>query len=208
VANDRAPSQRPLDRQGEALLDAAGTLLATEGPEALTVRRIAATAGCSTMGLYTRFGSKDGVVEHLFVDGFERLQRAMAAAPTTDDALHDLETLGHTYRQWALENATSYGVMFLRTVPDYMASPEAQAIAIATFEVLVAAVRRAQEQGHFPDADPADIAHVLWATSHGHVSLQLVGMSGAGGDPDRLFAISKHAIVVGLDSREARALPL
>ena len=60
------------DTTSSALMKAAADLLASEGPEALTVRRIAATAGCSTMGLYSRFGGKDGVVERLWLDGFAR----------------------------------------------------------------------------------------------------------------------------------------
>ena len=44
-----------------------------EGPGALTVRRIAAAAGMSTMNVYSRFGGKDGVLDELFVDGFRRL---------------------------------------------------------------------------------------------------------------------------------------
>ena len=57
----------------EALLAAAHDLLATEGPAALTVRRIAAAAGMSTMNVYSRFGGKDGVLDELFIDGFRRL---------------------------------------------------------------------------------------------------------------------------------------
>src|SRR5262245_3804239 len=38
-----------LDEVGTALVDAAGALLANEGPGALTVRRIASEAGVSTM---------------------------------------------------------------------------------------------------------------------------------------------------------------
>ncbi|MGZ4674264.1 MAG: TetR/AcrR family transcriptional regulator, partial [Ilumatobacteraceae bacterium] len=62
-----------LDPVGSTLLKAASDLLATEGPAALTVRRIATAAGVSTMNVYSRFGGKDGVVEHLFVEGFHRL---------------------------------------------------------------------------------------------------------------------------------------
>ena len=64
---------RTLDEQGQALLDAASELLASEGAGGLTVRRIAADAGCSTMGVYSRFGNKDGVVDHLYMEGFRRL---------------------------------------------------------------------------------------------------------------------------------------
>src|SRR4051812_15785478 len=68
---------QPRDETSTAILEAAGTLLAKEGAEALTVRRIAAAAGCSTMGLYSRFGGKDGVVEHLFIEGFQQLDAAI-----------------------------------------------------------------------------------------------------------------------------------
>ena len=197
----RDPTGR-LDNQGQALLDAASELLTTEGPEALTVRRIAATAGCSTMGLYSRFGGKDGVIERLWLDGFTRLRAAVEATPVTDDVLGDLEQIGVTYRRWALDNATSYGIMFNRSVPDFAPSAEAMEVSIRTFGVVVDAVRRAQAKGHFPDAEPEDIAQVLWAVSHGSVSLEIAGMTGP--YPERMparAAIACKAIVAGLDDR-------
>ena len=81
---------RPLDDTGQALLAAAGKVLAEEGASALTVRRIATEAGCSTMGLYSRFGGKDGVVDQLYVQGFDQLCDSMSALPKTGDALGDL----------------------------------------------------------------------------------------------------------------------
>ena len=60
------------DQTSRALLDAAHRLLADHGSEALTVRRIATEAGMSTMNVYSRFGGKDGVIDELFIDGFER----------------------------------------------------------------------------------------------------------------------------------------
>jgi len=188
-----------LDEQGRALVDAATELLATEGPEALTVRRIAATAGCSTMGLYSRFGGKDGMIEQLWLDGFTRLRATIAATPITDDPLHDLEQINVTYRKWALDNATSYGIMFSRSVPDFIPSPEAKQLAANTFGVVVDAVRRAQDKGHFPDLDPHDVAHVLWAVAHGFASLEIIGMSPV---PERLpirFELGNQAIVAGLN---------
>ena len=75
-----------LDSVGSTLLKAASDLLATEGPGALTVRRIANAAGVSTMNVYSRFGGKDGVVEQLFIEGFTRLGAGMSDGrrrPTT-----------------------------------------------------------------------------------------------------------------------------
>lgn len=199
--SERSTTRPPrLDEQGQALLDAATELLATQGPEALTVRRIASTAGCSTMGLYSRFGGKDGVVERLWLDGFTRLRAAIAAAPITDDPLRDLEEINVAYREWALANATSYGIMFSRAVPEFMPSPEAKELASGTFAIVVGAVQRAQAKGHFPNAEPHDVAHVLWALVHGFTSLEIAGMTPV---PERLearFTIGNRAIVAGLTS--------
>ena len=95
----RARGAARSDDTRAALLAAAHDLLATEGPAALTVRRIAAAAGVSTMNVYSRFGGKDGVLDELFVDGFRRLADEMVDAPTTDDPLADLGSAARAYRR-------------------------------------------------------------------------------------------------------------
>jgi hypothetical protein len=96
--------------------------------------------------------------------------------------------------------------MFNRSVPDFVPSAHAMEVSIRTFEVVVDAVRRAQAKGHFPDAEPEDIAHVLWAVSHGSVSLEIAGMTGP--YPERVparAAIACKAIVAGLDVTGGKA---
>ena len=61
-----------------ALLTSAAEILETEGPDGLSVRRIAAAAGVAPMGVYNHFESKFGIIEALFIQGFERLGAAMA----------------------------------------------------------------------------------------------------------------------------------
>ena len=126
-----APSR---DDTRRALLDAAHDLLATEGPGSLTVRRIAAAAGMSTMNVYSRFGGKDGVLDELFTDGFRRLGEAMREDPDSDDPLADLYQCSRTYRRFARENPTYYSLMFDRVVPDFVPSDAAQAVAIGTLQ--------------------------------------------------------------------------
>jgi AcrR family transcriptional regulator len=88
---------RPDDRSRANLLDVARTLLETEGPEALTVRRIAATAQLSTMNVYSRFGGKDGIIDELYSEGFHRLRARIAKHPKTGDPV-DKTTLFHAKR--------------------------------------------------------------------------------------------------------------
>src|SRR5207248_521667 len=71
------------DEQSRAILGAASRILSEEGAGALTVRRIASEAGCSTMGLYSRFGGKDGVVDELYVEGFRELCESMSSIEKT-----------------------------------------------------------------------------------------------------------------------------
>ncbi|TML08874.1 MAG: TetR/AcrR family transcriptional regulator [Actinobacteria bacterium] len=174
---------RALDEQGQALLEAASRLLADDGADALTVRRIAADAGCSTMGVYSRFGNKDGVVDHLFIEGFRRLIAAMDSVGDSGNPLEDMHQCGLAYRRNALENATYYLVMFARAVPGFVPSDEARTVSYSSFERLVERVRRCQDAGQYVDGSPEAMAEVIWGAIHGHVMLELVGMQATDDDP-------------------------
>lgn len=187
-----------LDSVGSMLVKAASDLLAAEGPEALTVRRIANAAGVSTMNVYSRFGGKDGVVEHLFIEGFRRLGAAMSSATTSDDTLGDFRSCGMAYRQFAIDNPTLYSVMFDRVVPDFSPTAEAQVFAGATLNLLAQRVQRAMAAGALRSADPLHTAAVVWATCHGVVSLELRADSSTGIDWPEVYQEAMRMIVKGL----------
>jgi AcrR family transcriptional regulator len=195
---------RPLDEQGHALLEAASRLLSTEGPGALTVRRMAAEAGCSTMGVYSRFGGKDGVVEELYKEGVERLFGAMDFAET-DDPLADLRQCGRNYRTNALAHGTHYMVVFGGAVPGFSPSAEAQAMSLHAFGNLAARVRRAQEAGALVDEPTEKVAEIIWATIHGHVMLELIGMSATPGDPGERYERTLQMLFDGFAPTRDRA---
>jgi AcrR family transcriptional regulator len=160
------------------VLDAASRLLEAEGPDALTMRRIAAAAGCSTSVLYTMFGGKSGVAEGLWREGFERLRQALEQAEG-DDPLARLAAMGRAYRTNALANRAYYAVMFQRPIPGFQPSAEAYEESLRPLRLLVDAVADCIRAGVFRDADPAHVAGVLWAAAHGAVSLELAGYEGA-----------------------------
>ena len=102
-----------------ALLASAADILETEGPDGLSVRRIAAAAHVAPMGVYNHFESKFGIVEALFVQGFERLGEAMATIADIEDPYEALREGGRRYRALALAHPMVYQVMFLRAVPGF-----------------------------------------------------------------------------------------
>ena len=171
AAAERSGRTRAVDVE-RVLLEAAHRLLEREGVDALTVRRVATEAGVAPMGLYHRFGGKDGLISALFVDGFERLARALHDTPM-GDALEELHAGSVQYRAFALANPALYAVMFDRVVPGFTADPDNREACTRSFGVLVDAVRRAQASGALRDGDPIEFAQQVWATCHGAVSLEL-----------------------------------
>jgi AcrR family transcriptional regulator len=180
------------------LLKSASDLLAAEGPAALTVRRIANDAGVSTMNVYSRFGGKDGVVEHLFIEGFHRLTAGMSAVQETNDPIADIQSCGAAYRQFAIDNPTLYSVMFDRVVPDFRPSIDAEVLAGATLGLLAKRLERAMAAGSLRTADPLSTAALVWATCHGVVSLELKAVGPPSIDWREVYERAMRMIVAGL----------
>jgi AcrR family transcriptional regulator len=147
VTNYKEARARSREALRRGLLDAAGRLLTSEGPGALRVRRVAREVNCSTKVIYTMFGGKEGLVEELYLEGFERLGGALEAVPHGENPLAYLGALGRAYRESALANPTHYAVMFGRPIPEFTPSPSSLRRARSTFEVLEEAVSWCMEAG-------------------------------------------------------------
>ena len=187
-----------------AILDAASRLLVEGGLQALSMRRVAAEVGCSTTVLYTLFGSKQGLLDALWREGFGRLWQAEERSRETDDPLARLAALGAAYRRHALENPDYYRVMFGGAIPNFQPASESLEQSQQTFQVLVDAVQGCIDAKIFRPEDPETVALVLWATVHGVVSLEL-----AGGiyetEGQQIFEHAMRAVAMGfMEVRDAR----
>src|SRR3954466_9668668 len=98
------PSVPSTSTTRETLLDAALRLLEERGPGALRIRDLAAAAEQSTMGVYTHFGSKEGLLEQLYLHGFERLEERLNGVPSDDQGRQELLDFALAYRQFGLDN--------------------------------------------------------------------------------------------------------
>lgn len=160
------------------LVDEAARILVEDGPGGLSLRKLAAAAGVSTMPVYTLFGDKEGLLAAMHREGFRRLGEALAAVPVTDEPLTDVIALGLAYRAAALASPHLYGLMFGRIAPGFTPSPEDRAAADLTYRPLVEGVERCQAAGVFASGDPERMALHLWAVAHGMVSLELNNQTG------------------------------
>ncbi len=200
----RKPAAPPKEARA-AILGAALEILRSEGHGSLTVRHVAQRAGCSTIGVYTWFGGKDGLVDALLIEGFESFDRALQKAKRTRSPGGGLVGQARAYREWALANATSYRVMFMQAVPGHEPSPEAAAAGLATFERLRAEVRREQLAGTIAEPDAEAVALMVWGLVHGLVSIEISQkhspLEGGAELHKRAYELSLQVAVAGFLSR-------
>jgi AcrR family transcriptional regulator len=188
----------------ESLLGAALRLLEERGPGALRIRDLSDATGKSTMGVYTHFGSKQGLLEQLYLHGFRRLEDGLKAVAPAADGRQELLAFALAYREFALDNEALYGLMFERATPDFVPSDDSRMAGLATFEMLVQRIAEWQPEL----ADPAPDAHLVWATMHGLVSIELMHRRWGGplvahlqSDPEQNYATAIDSLIAGLDRR-------
>ena len=187
--------QESQDALRRSVLDTASELLVAEGPQALTMRKLANALGCSTTVLYTMFGAKDGIADALFREGFERLRRRLEAVPAEWTPLERLRGIGQAYRENALSERSYYGVMFEHAIPGYRPPPESLALSRASLGVLTETVQECIAAGILRPADPLEVTEVLWAAVHGAVSLELAGRFPDTATAERRFSTLATAAV-------------
>lgn len=172
------PSGDPGGR--ERFIVAGLRVLHERGAAELTLRRVAQLAGSSTMGIYSCFGGRAGMLEAIYRRGFELLEDAITAprAGTPDRAGTDprraIIAIATAYRRFALGNPALYALMFERPLPGFDPSPQLRSWALTlTFTPLVEEVARAQAGGLLAGDDPVRPSYLLWTTVHGITSIEL-----------------------------------
>lgn len=176
MPSEQGPSgsaQSQGERTRTRLLREATEILAAEGVAALTVRRVTQAAGCSTIGVYTHFGGKEGLVEAALLDAYADFEAAVAETDVLPPGQGQLLASANAYRAWAIANPSRYLMMFARQNPGWTPSEEALARMDISFQSHTRRVREAATTGEVA-GEPELVAHHLWATVHGHVMVEIV----------------------------------
>jgi AcrR family transcriptional regulator len=155
----------------------------------LTVRRVADAAGCSTIGVYTHFGGKPGLVEALLLDAYADFEAAVGVVDRLPAGRDRLAAGAHAYRDWALANRNRYLVMFT-SYPEFTPSDEAVERMSRSLVDHTRRVEAAVTAGDLVDDDLDATAYHLWAFVHGYVMLDLF----YGRDPDDAAARAAFAV--------------
>ncbi|HZU79361.1 MAG TPA: TetR/AcrR family transcriptional regulator [Acidimicrobiales bacterium] len=171
------PKQRTPELRAE-VLRVALAMLAEDGAEGVTARRVAEAAGTSPPAVYELFGDKAGLVREMFFEGFRRLGAAVSAVVPSDDPVADVDRLLAAYRTFARRNPALVTLMFSRPFAEFDPGPEEARAGAAVRELVVDCVRRAAGTGSMA-GDPTDVAHVLLALAQGLAAQEIAGWLGS-----------------------------
>lgn len=155
----------------QRILDAAHAIFAESGLAGLSVRAIATRAGLSTIGVYSHFKGKRGILLALYADGFARLGDAADIPPQVADGADLVPLLVNRYIDFHRNHPAHYQLMFGMDRSQLGDAAVVGSIAKASIERLAATLGRL-----LPSNLPADAALTVtfrvWVLMHGYVSLR------------------------------------
>ncbi|WP_367137155.1 MULTISPECIES: TetR/AcrR family transcriptional regulator [Streptomyces] len=178
--------------------DVALRLMASGGPDAITLRAIAREMGMTANAIYGYFATRDDLVTALIDDVYTALADAVDAAwaaTAADDPAGRIRAWAHAFRDWALANPAGFRLIYGDPVPGYQApeggaAPDAaQRVCTGLTALAAVAWPRASEASQasedfqwsdfdadllskirpaFPDLPPAAVALALRIWGHLH----------------------------------------
>jgi AcrR family transcriptional regulator len=110
----------------QSIREAALAELRRVGPTELSLREVARLAEISPSGLYRYVEGRDGLLELLIADGFERFGSSVGAAIAAAGPLFgdQVEALARAYRSWARTNPEQFALILGSPVVGFRPSPD------------------------------------------------------------------------------------
>lgn len=182
-----------------AIVAAAGALLESGGPDAVTLRSVGAEAGVSRSAAYRHFEDKADLLAAL---AFQTLTDLAASIRTASEQGGDgprLQRGCRAYLRYAVERPHHYQLVF-GDAPIAEPSRELESAADDGLLALRELAEQAQIEGELVEGPPREFATVLWVLLHGLAHLQITGhlreprtMEGEAG-MDLLLALALDAL--------------
>jgi AcrR family transcriptional regulator len=166
LAANRIAERKLRDRQTRRaqIISAARRIAELEGWPSVTLRRLSDEISYSQPVLYAHFGSREGILAAVAVEGFQELGLALQKARRPAKRGNTVEPVAAAYLEFAASSPALYEVMFSLSlsVPfDDAATPPELRFAFSQLLGLF------QGQGSKPEV----IAELFWASLHGIAEL-------------------------------------
>lgn len=176
------------------ILVAALELFKTHGYREVSMRKVAAKAGCSVATIYYYYPHKDALYLDVLKSGFQTLFESLVQSPAATSApplaptsaRARVDRLISLFYDFSLKHPTYYDLMFTLPVPKYLdyigtkmeaAAWDEKQVAVANLGLAADVIREGVAAGEFlPDVDPRHAALAILSVCHGVISLQRSGV--------------------------------
>ena len=165
-AVNRIAERKQRDRQARRaqIISAARRIAELEGWPNVTVRRLSDEISYSQPVLYAHFGSREGILTAVAVDGFQEIGLALEKARKRARLGNPVESVAAAYLEFAASSPALYEVMFSLTLSVPFDDP-------ATPPELHFAFSQLMELFQGQSARPEVISELFWASLHGIAEL-------------------------------------
>jgi AcrR family transcriptional regulator len=171
--------EREKDETRNRIMDAARELFASEGYEAVSMRRIAQEIEYSPTAIYVHFADKQTLFREICSEDFAKLASVFTKLGKIEDPLERICEVGQAYIRFALQYPNHYRMMFMtrhvhepgEKLPETKGNPDEDAYAFLKMSVQ-RAIDAKLLRSDLKDANL--VTQTLWAVAHGVASLQIV----------------------------------
>ncbi len=153
------------------IIEAARELFVEEGFEAVSIRKVAARAGCAPMSIYQVFENKRALLRHIWGDIFERVRhRCTREVAHAEGAPARLRAFAHGFIDYWLEHPDHYRVIYLNedaiAEAGHSSFVESSGI-VERFSLVQDLFRQAMAEGQIETSDPELVTQALLCVLHG-----------------------------------------
>ena len=151
-------------------------ILEAEGPQAVTMRRVANEVGITAMAIYYHFPSREALLGAIVDSEFEQLVNFFTASGKNGTFENKIIHCLDGYISYALAHPRIFDYVFSSTRPGARRFPEDfRARLSPTLNLVADMIEEGIKLGKLKRDDPWEIAMELWAHVHGYLMLYRAG---------------------------------
>lgn len=151
-------------------------LLEEEGPEAVSMRRVANAVGITPMAIYHYFPNREALLQSVVDREFDAFQQLIQRAPALRSLEAEITHIMDAYIEYALTRPRIFEYVFSKPRPDARRYPtDFRARRSPTLNPVADAIAKWMDRGALKQDDVWEISLELWAHAHGYLMLHRAG---------------------------------
>jgi AcrR family transcriptional regulator len=152
------------------------SILEKEGPEAVSMRRVAQTVGITPMAIYHHFSDRQALLTTITDREFAKLLSYMQSHPLRGTLEDRLVAVMEGYVDYSFAQPRVFDFVFSNVRPGARQFPkDFRARRSPTLNPIADMLAAEMERGHLKKDDVWEVAFALWAHVHGYVMLYRAG---------------------------------